>query len=48
MISTLGYEAIARNKKVLSFCCKGVPQFSEKNFMTFAWPVYSHKKKGFF
>ena len=49
MISTLGYEAIARNKKVLSFCCKRVPQFSKKKILrAFAWPVYSHDKKGFF
>ena len=49
MISTLGYEAIARNKKVLSFCCKGIPQFSKKKILrTFAWPVYSRNKKGFF
>ena len=32
MTSTLGYEAIARNKKVLGFCCKGTPQFPKKNF----------------
>ncbi len=49
LTSTLGYEAIARNKKVLGFCCKGTPQFPKKKFAkTFAWPVYSHKKNGFF
>ena len=47
--STLGYEAIARNKKVLGFCCKKALQFPDKkNSRSFAWPAYSHKKKGFF
>ena len=47
--STLGYEAIARKKKVLGFSCKIAPDFPNKKYSrSFAWPVYSHTKKGFF
>ena len=48
MTSTLGYEAIARNKKVLGFCCKGTPNFQKKNFQERLLGLFLVIKKRFF
>ena len=42
--TTLGYESLARKKKVLGFCCKLLSDPSRN----FGWPMYYKKKEGFF
>jgi len=42
--TTLGYEIIARKKKLAGFCCR----LQDKGSRGFGWPKYDLKDKGFF